>query len=85
MKRLVAVSALSGVPLVLVAACTAPHPPVTQVEAIAACYAVVLDEEPSLEIDRAETRAEQGDEEWTITGVGTDDSLTFRCRVTPQG
>ena len=83
-----ALAALLSVLLAGAACSSAARPPVTQVEAIAACYTAALDEAPSTEIDRPSTRAEQVDDElWSIEGTAAfaNGSLEFGCEVTPQG
>ncbi len=83
--RWAAGSALAA--LLAVSGCTTARPPVTQVEAIAACYTAVVDEQPALQIDRDRTRAQQERDLWTVTGAGASDAgaMEFSCEVTDVG
>jgi hypothetical protein len=82
MRTVLAVAA--GVAL---AGCSTFRPPVTQIEAIAACYTAVVDERQDLEVDRSSTRAQQEPNTWTITGAGSagSDAVTFSCEVSDVG
>jgi hypothetical protein len=79
--------ALALAAVVAVTGCSALRPPVTQVEAIAACYTAAADEQPGLEVDRNRTRAGQEQDVWTVTGVGATDAgvAKFTCEVTDVG
>lgn len=78
--RRTALPALLVATALVLSACSSLSPPVTQVEAIAACYSAVIDEESTVEFDRSATRAEQADSGvWTITG--TFGSSEFACEV----
>jgi uncharacterized lipoprotein YajG len=76
-----------AVAALVLAGCSALQPPITQVEAIAACYTAAADEQPTLEVDRDRTRASQQPDVWTVAGVGSTDSgaAKFSCEVTNVG